>query len=96
MTIVFWFLFSLFLGFALHNIHAFHFKLFEKKEEKGSKLCFALFSWFLKTRLVNLFSHNMYFVPYLALMSLLIALYSLKLCSVCCVGKMFMVLITLS
>ena len=28
MTIVLWFLFSLFLGFALHNIHAFHSRLF--------------------------------------------------------------------
>ena len=27
-TIVLWFLFSLFLGFALHNIHAFHSRLF--------------------------------------------------------------------
>ena len=27
-TIFLWFLFSLFLGFALHNIHAFHSRLF--------------------------------------------------------------------
>ena len=47
----------LFLGFALHNIHAFHswlflvdlfFQIKKKREEKGSKLCFALFSWFWK------------------------------------------------
>ena len=50
----------------------------------------------LKTRLVNLFSHNMSFVPCLTLMSLLIAPYWLKLSSACCMGKMFMVLITLS
>ena len=51
-----WFLFSLFLGVALHNIHAFHSRFFcfvislqnkkvKKKREKGSKMCFALFSW---------------------------------------------------
>ena len=28
MTIVLWFLFSLFLGFALHYIHAFHSRFF--------------------------------------------------------------------
>ena len=43
-----------FLGFALHNIHAFHYRLRfaffffnnkkKKKKEKGSKMCFALFS----------------------------------------------------
>ena len=65
----------------------------KKKKEvaKGFKLCFALFSWFLRTRLGNLFSHNMSFVPCLTLMSLLIVLYQLKLCSACCVGKIFMV-----
>ena len=64
-TIVLWFLFSLFLGFALHNIHAFHLRLFlfffvlfcfffcflfplKKRKKKGSKLYFALFSWFWK------------------------------------------------
>ena len=48
----FWvgFLFSLFLGFALHNIHVFHSRLVllfrkKKKKEKGSKMCYALFSW---------------------------------------------------
>ena len=56
-TIAFcWFLFSLFLRFALHNIHAFHSRLFfvifnndkkikKKNKKKGSKMCFALFSW---------------------------------------------------
>ena len=45
-------LFSLFfLGFALHNIHAFHSTLFllffkkKKKRKREGKLCFALFSW---------------------------------------------------
>ena len=28
MTIILWFLFSLFLGFALHNIHVFHSRMF--------------------------------------------------------------------
>ena len=87
-TIVLWFcgffffFFFVFLGFALHNIHAFHSKCFfnnkkkKKEEEKGNKLCFCtIFSWFLRTRLVNLFSHNMSFVPCLVLMSLFIALY---------------------
>ena len=44
-------------------------------KEKEANCVFALFSWFLKTMLVNLFSHNMSFVPYLAFMSLLSALY---------------------
>ena len=101
--IVLWFLFSLFLGFALHNIHTIHSRLSlfffsnkKKMEEKGSKLCFALFFLVLKTRLVILFSHNMSFVPCLALICLLIAPYLLKLCGAWCVGKIFMVLITLS
>ena len=65
-TIVLWFLFSLFLGFALHYICAFHsrlffilFKLKKKKKKKGSKLCFAFIFLALKTRLVNLFTHSM-------------------------------------
>ena len=60
------FVFFAFLGFALHNIHAFHSRLFllflfkkKKKEEKGSKMCFALFFLDLKSRLVNLSLHNM-------------------------------------
>ena len=55
----------------------------------------ALFSLFLKTKLVNLFSHDMSLVLCLALTSLFIAL-DLKLCSAYCVGKMIMVFITLS
>ena len=55
------------------------FSLFNTLKKMGKKkeanCVFALFSWFLKTRLVNLFLHNMSFVPYLTLMSLLIALY---------------------
>ena len=62
MTIVLcWFLFSLFLGFALHNIYEFHsrsFCYFLKK--KRSKMCFALFFLDLKSRLANLFLHNMF------------------------------------
>ena len=70
-TIVLWFLFSLFLGFALHNIHASHSRLFLfsfykikkdkkiKKRKKEANYVFVLSSWFLKTRLVNLFSCNM-------------------------------------
>ena len=53
----------------------FYFLFFQKRKEKEANYVFALFSWFLKTRLVNLFSHNMSLVPCLALMSLLIALY---------------------
>ena len=56
----------------------------------------APFSLFLKTKLVNLFSHDMSLILCLALMSLFIALDQLKLCSACCVGKMFMVFIILS
>ena len=43
------FLFSLFLGFALHNIHAFHSRIVfvsslqKKRKKKGNKMCFALF-----------------------------------------------------
>ena len=85
------------LGVALHYIHAFHSRCFfysiyiKKKGKKGRKkevhCVLALFSLFLKIRLVNLFSHDMSIVLYLALMSLFIALY---------LGKMFMVFITLS
>ena len=64
-----------FLGFALHNIHAFHSKCLEKGKKKEANFVLYYSSWFLRTRLVNLFSHNMSFVPCLALMSLLIALY---------------------
>ena len=60
------FVFFVFLGFALHNIHAFHSRLFlffvfknKNKNKKGSKMCFALFVLDLKSRLVNLFLHNM-------------------------------------
>ena len=56
----------------------------------------TLFSLFLETRLVNLFSHDMSVVLCLALMSLFIALHWWKLCRTCCVGKMFMMFITLS
>ena len=45
-------------------------------KEKGSTLLFLQYSLcFLKTRLVNLFSHDMFVVLCLALMSLFIALY---------------------
>ena len=69
----------------------------ERKERKRKHIVvLALFSLFLKIRLVNLFSPDMSIVLCLALMSLFIALDWLKLCSACCVGKMFMVFITLS
>ena len=72
--------FLLFLGFALHNIHAFHSRYFyfynnnKKRKEKEANCVFVLFPLFLKIRLVNLFSHDMSFVLYLALKSLFIAL----------------------
>ena len=72
------------------------FKRRKKGRKKEAHCVLALFSLFLKTRLVNLFSHDMSIVLCLALTSLFIALYQLKLCSACCVGKMFMVFITLS
>ena len=53
-----------------------------KKKRKGRKkgkrmhiVVLALFSLFLKIRLVNLFSHDMFVVLCLALMSLFIALH---------------------
>ena len=66
--------FLLSLGFALHYIHAIHsrcffYLIYKKKiknkkgkglKEKGSTLLFLQFSLFLKTRLVNLFSHDMF------------------------------------
>ena len=59
-----------------------------EKGRKNEAYCvLALFSLFLKIRLVNLFSHDLSIVLCLALMSLFIALY---------LGKMFMVFITLS
>ena len=73
----FFFFFSfLSLGFALHNIHAFHSRCFyskKKRKEKEANCVFALFSLFLKTRLVNLFSHDIFFVLCLALKSSFIA-----------------------
>ena len=81
-TIVLWFLcFSfLSLGFALHYIHAFHSRCFlfniKRKERKMKHIIvLTLFSLFLKTKLVNLFSHDMFVVLYLVLMSLFIALH---------------------
>ena len=71
-TIVLWFLFSLFLGFALHNIHTFHSRFFFffffiklkiKRKRKRKQIVFCTIFLVLKTRLVNLFSHNMSFVP---------------------------------
>ena len=43
----FFFFFFLFLEFALHSIHAFHSRIFffKLKKKRGSKMCFALFSW---------------------------------------------------
>ena len=79
--------FLLSLGVALHYIHAFHSRCFlfyiyiyiyvykgKKGRKKEAHCVLALFSLFLKTRLVNLFSHDMYIVLCLALMSLFIAL----------------------
>ena len=70
--------FLLFLGFALHNIHAFHSRylyIYKKEKEKEANCVFALFSLFLKTRLVNLFSHDMFFVLCLVSMSLFTTLH---------------------
>ena len=48
----------------------------ERKERKRKHIIvLALFSLFLKTRLVNLYSHDMFVVLCLALMSLFIALH---------------------
>ena len=56
MTIVLWFLFSLFLGFALHNIHAFHSRLslfiffqikINKKKRKKKEANYVLHYFFL-------------------------------------------------
>ena len=46
----------------------------KKRKEKEANCVFALFFFFLKTRLVNLFSHDMSFVLCLVLKSLFIAL----------------------
>ena len=50
-TIVLWFLFSLFLEFALHNIHAFHSRLFclsfSKKKKKEKKELNCVLHYFL-------------------------------------------------
>ena len=96
-TIVLWFLFSLFLGFALHYIHAFYSRLFfilfklKKEEEKRKQIMFLhLFSWHWKqgwliylhiTCLCTLFSSD----------ELIYCTLLVKLCSACCVGKIFIV-----
>ena len=58
------FFFSFFLGFALHNIYAFHAKLFlllfSKKKKKERKMYFTLFFLDLKSRLAILSLHNMF------------------------------------
>ena len=55
----FFFLLSSFLGFALHSIHAFHSKIFlYKKKRKQNVFCITFFD--LKSRLANLFLHNMF------------------------------------
>ena len=65
------FFFPLFLGFALHNIHAFHARLFfiyffkkikinKKRKEKGRQMCSALSFLNLKTRLAILSLHNIF------------------------------------
>ena len=53
MTIILWFLFSLFLGFALHYIHAFHSRIFfnsfkinnkkRKRERKRKQIVFCIY-----------------------------------------------------
>ena len=48
--------------------------IIKKRKEKEANCVFVLFPLFLKIRLVNLFSHDMSFVLYLALKSLFIAL----------------------
>ena len=107
-SLVFVFFYLLSLGVALHYIHAFHPRCFfysinklkkKKKRKEGKRkhiVVLALFSLFLKTRLVNLFSHDMFVVLCLVLMSLFTALHQWKLCRTYCVGKMFMMFITLS
>ena len=76
-------IFPLSLGVALHYIHAFHSRCLyiyiyiyiKGTKEKEGHCVLALFSLFLKTRLVNLFSHDMFVVLCLALMTLFIALH---------------------
>ena len=85
-----------FMHFILGCFCLFFFFQIKKKGRKMKQIVFCTIFLVLKTRLVNLFSYNMSFVPCLTLMSLLIALYQLKFCSACCVGNMFMVLITFS
>ena len=67
------FLFSLFLGFALHNIHAFHARLFlllfskkKKKKKKGKKngFCIIFLGFEIKV------GHNLYITCLCTLFSL--------------------------
>ena len=84
LVFVFFFLWS--LGFALYYIHAFHSRCFfylilkkkkrKERKEKGSTLLFLQYSLcFLKTRLVNLCSHDMFCCTLFSFESLFIALY---------------------
>ena len=76
--------FVFFFSFVSTSCIAFHSRCFffilyiyiyiYKGKEKEAHCVLALSSLFLKTRLVNLFSHNMSFVLCLALKSLFIAL----------------------
>ena len=84
-TIVLRFLVFVFFSFVSRICIALHSKFFlfnilkKKKGRKEGKrkhiVVLALFSLFLKTRLVNLISHDMSIVLCLALMSLFIALH---------------------
>ena len=57
------FFFSLFMGFALHNIHTFHSRLvfyLKKRKRKKKQNVFCIIFLDLKSRLANLFLHNMF------------------------------------
>ena len=90
MTIVLWFLFSLVLGFALHNIHAFHSRFFFFKGEKGSNLFLHLFSWHWKQGW-SIYLHITCLCTLFSLDELIYCTLLVKLCNACCVGNTFIV-----
>ena len=58
---------------VFYSIYIYIYIYIRGRKEKEAHCVLALFSLFLKTRLVNLFSHDMSLVLCLALMSLFIA-----------------------
>ena len=100
--LLFGFLFSLFLGFALHNIHAFHSRSFlfiffpnnnnnkKGRKKKEANCVLHYFSWFWKQGW-SIYSYTTCLCTLFSLDELIYCTLLVKLCCAYCVGKMFIV-----